>query len=181
MGSTYRFISSIDEAKLILDWFRALDPCPVEQSTEKGVIFYFRELGPLSDDPAQSPVVTVFLPRKVKGVLTTAGEIHFLATPAKRFPALATVSRKFRKWISEYKRVHSYKAEHDDSYDYYLEGSLRNWNSDIFALPKGLEALKIGKYFVSDNDGDVILESLCRQIRLRGVEGIEEAQQMGAD
>jgi len=176
MGKTYRFLSSPPDSGVVCEWFRNLDPAPVEQVTEKGIIFYFKHLGTLSDVPSNSPVVNVIRPQVRRGILTTAGEVHFLATPLKQFPELDRVNQVFRRWISQHPKVHSMTSVLDDSFDYYIEGSLRNWDSDIFALPSGIMALESGSYFVSDDDSEGLLDDLCKRLRLRGVTGITVAE-----
>jgi hypothetical protein len=181
MGTTYRFISALTESEEVCTWFRGLDPQPVEQTTDGGVIFYFKHLGPISDEAGCSPIVNVILPRNRRGVLTTAGEVHFLATPSDRFPELAKVSRAFRKWISQNPLLHSRIKARDDSLDDYLEGSLRNWDSEIFGLPDGIKALQAGSYFVAADDSEARVDDLCKQLQLRGVEAIQEAEQEADD
>ncbi|MES2661502.1 MAG: hypothetical protein V4689_22980 [Verrucomicrobiota bacterium] len=176
MGSTYRFLSVPADAEIVCEWFRFLDPSPVVKATEKGELYDFNHLGALADTPAESPIVNVIFPRMRRGVLTTAGEVHFLATPAKRFPELDRINQAFRKWVSRYPKVHSAKGGDDNSHDYLIEGTLRNWDSDIFALPSGIKALKAGHYFVADDDSEGRLDDLCKQLRLRGVGGLEEAE-----
>jgi len=174
MGATYRFITSIEEGALIQEWFRALDPCPVENTNDERTIFYFKEYGSLGADLSKSPIVSVILARKHRGILTTAAEVHFLPTPATQFPELATINRRFKKWTSQFKRVYSFHREHDDRYYYYLESGLKNIDADIYALPEGLEALEDGNYFIPDEAAMHPCEDLCRQLRLRGVTGIQE-------
>ena len=175
MGTTYRFLAVGDESNLVTDWFRTLPEPPTESPRKHGVLFCFRQFGPLTADSKTSPLVNVFLPVRKRGVLSTAGEVHFLATPLSQFPELAKINRCFRKWISQYVLVHSMSRKHDHAYDYYLEGSLKNWDSDIFALPQGLVSLQAGSYFVSGEDTEWPLEKLCRQLKLRGVTGVEDA------
>jgi hypothetical protein len=55
---------------------------------------------------------------------------------------------------------------------YYLEGSVRNFDGDIFALPDAMQALARGQYFVAEEDKGDRLDKLCKALRLRGVEGI---------
>ena len=137
---------------------------------------HFSTIGPLVDrpdgtiEPSESPVVTVFLPRTRRGVLWTVGEVHFLATPLRgRFPELHKISSKFRKWLSVHECVFSSK-KNVHSYDYYLQGSVRNCDSEVFALPCGLEALRNDQYFVADDDTDHRLQVLCQSLRLRGLQ-----------
>jgi hypothetical protein len=173
MGTTYRFIADIDEAKVIIDWFRDLPESPKESHHEVGILLYFDKFGPLLDNSESSPLVNLFLPIKLRGALTTTGEVHFLTSPMKKFPQLVEVNRKFRKWLKQFQLVFSQKADHDGHYDYYLEGSIKNWDSEVYALPLGLDALNKGRYFVSHDDKEPVLDRLCQQLRLRGVEGLK--------
>jgi hypothetical protein len=62
--------------------------------------------------------MNVFLPARRRGVLTTIGEIHFLATPLSAFPALNKVNKRFREWLKEYPGIYTHQSfavltEHD--------------------------------------------------------------------
>jgi hypothetical protein len=111
MGTTYRFLAEIDEAILIIDWFRELPEPPTENRHEDGILFYFDQVGPLLEDSKSSPLVNVFLPKKTREVLTTAGEVHFLTSPMKMFPQLVEVNRKFWKWLKQYQLVYTRKPD----------------------------------------------------------------------
>ncbi len=172
MGTTYRFLTTVDEASAVLDWFRELPEQPVESVREDGVLFYFRDFGPLNSDAKKSPVVSVFLPVLKRGVLTTIGETHFLATPLSAFPGLNRINKRFRDWLSANPCVYSHKPDFVHEWDYYLEGSAKNWDPEIFALPAGMQALQNGSYFVAGNDNDSVLDRVCQSLELRGVEGL---------
>jgi hypothetical protein len=176
MGTTYRFLASVDEGPPVLDWFRALPERPAESPRPAGAVFYFRDFGPLQAEPGRSPVVSVFLPARWRGALTTVGEVHFLATPLSAFPGLNRLSRRFRDWLRQHPCVFSRRPGFVGDYDYYLEGSIRNLGPDIFALPGGLAALQSGDYFVSEGDGGRTLDLVCRQLQLRGVSGVQTAE-----
>lgn len=173
MGVTYRFLATVDEASTVLDWFRSLPEQPVERTQDASTWFYFRDFGPFDQDVKKSPLVSVFMPRQKRGVLTTIGEVHFLATPLSAFPGLNKVSKRFREWLRENPCVFSRLPGFVHEWDYFLEGSTRNWDSDIFALPAGLVALKRGSYFVANDDGERQLDLVCRALQLRGVEGVQ--------
>jgi hypothetical protein len=64
------------------------------------------------------------------------------------------------------------RASTPGDWDYYLEGSIRNYDDKVFALPSAMDALRRGQYFVADNDDDFVLDKVCKSLRLRGVEGI---------
>jgi len=181
MGSTHRFLAIGDESDRVLDWFRSL-PNPPQETTpsSRGRWLHFREIGPLAFtgsqtgageiDPKRSPVVSFFPARRRRGVLWTAGEVHFLATPLKElFPTLDRVSRQFARWLSQFERVFSRRSPTDD-WTYYLEGSILNYDSDVYALPDAAAELRRGQYFVADDDSATAVDTLCRTLRLRGVE-----------
>jgi hypothetical protein len=177
MGVTVRFLAMEREADLVLNWFRALSSPPRAIATDRGATMHFAELGPLIGPPGpidgtSSPVVTLLLPRRRRGILLTAGEVHFLPTPLrKQFPALHEIRRDFGRWLRNFDCVFSRSSRPGD-WDYYLEGSIRNFDSDVFALPEAMAALRAGQYFVADDDTAEVLDRLCKSLRLRGVEGI---------
>ena len=173
MSVIHRFLATVEEGSTVLDWFRSLPEQPVESTREGGSLFYFRDFGPLESEPKKSPVVNVFLPARKRGVLTTIGEVHFLATPLSAFPGLNKINKQFRTWITENVCVYSHRPDFVHEWNYYLEGSAKNWDPDIFALPGGMAALKRGGYFVAECDNDFVLDRVCRSLELRGVEGVQ--------
>lgn len=64
MGTTYRYLAEIDEARLVVDWFRKLPEPPKESCHEDGVLLYFDKFGLLLEDSKSSPIVNVFIPKK---------------------------------------------------------------------------------------------------------------------
>jgi hypothetical protein len=173
MGVIHRFLATVDEGSSVLDWFRWLPERPVESAHDKGSLFYFRDFGPLQSDVKKSPVVNVFVPARKRGVLTTIGEVHFLATPLSAFRELNKLNRRFRQWLRENPCVYSHRRDFVHEWDYFLEGSAKNWDSDIYALAAGMTALQRGAYFVADYDNDFVLDRVCRALQLRGVEGVQ--------
>lgn len=172
MGTTFRYLSTVEEGSEVLDWFRARLDEKIESVRANGSLFYFRNFGPLLPDATKTPLVSVFIPERRRGVLTTIGEVHFLATPQSAFPELAKINRQFRKWLSQHTCVHSHRKNFERQWDHLLEGSSRNWDSEIYALPGGMKALQNGSYFVSLNDNDSVLDRICHVLWLRGVEGV---------
>ncbi len=173
MGTTYRFLATVEEASVVLDWFRSLPEQVVETTREGGSLFHFGGFGPRHSEAKQSPLVNVFLPVKKRGVLTTIGEVHFLATPISAFPGLNKINKGFRAWLGDKPCVYSHRPAFVHEWSYFLEGSAKNWDPDIFALPDGLAALKRGCYFVAECDDDFVLDGICRSLELRGVEGVQ--------
>lgn len=173
MGTTYRFLATVEEASIVLDWFRSLPAQPLESTRNVGSLFYFRDFGPLDSDAKKTPTVNVFLPTRKCGVLTTIGEVHFLATPLSAFPELKKINKRFRDWLSENPCVYSHRPDFVHHWDYFLEGSAKNWDPDVFALPAGMAALQRGSYFVAEGDNEFQLDRVCRALELRAVQGVQ--------
>jgi hypothetical protein len=175
MGTTYRFIADPAQPSEVVGWFRSLSTPPAEVSSEQGVTFYFKECGPLSHTPdgkldsKSSPVASVILPRIRRGVLWTVGEVHFLPTPLRvAFPGLQKVSSAFSKWLGDFECVYPNESK-DGALGYWLEGSVKNFDSPIYAFQSGFRALQSGRYFVAYRDTDHTLDNLSKVLRLRGV------------
>jgi hypothetical protein len=79
----------------------------------------------------------------------------------------------FREWLSEYPCVYSHRQDFVHEWDYFLEGSAKNWDPEVFALPEGMAALRRGCFFVAACDKDADLDLVCRTLQLRGVAGIQ--------
>ncbi|MGJ7614140.1 MULTISPECIES: hypothetical protein [unclassified Variovorax] len=177
MGATYRFIADPSKPSPVLEWFRGLASSPREMDTSRATVFHFESMGQLftradgAFDTKNSPLVNVFSPQIKRGALWTVGEVHFLPTPLRQnFPQLEATSRAFATWLKKQECVFSNKAGCENEFDYYLEGSVRNYDPPVYAFPAGLAALHQGRYFVGDDDGDSRLDKICSALRLRGVE-----------
>lgn len=176
MGTTYRFIDSpAENISSVLQWFKALPAPPEEIKTDRAVVLYFRSFGELaytgsgSIDTKRSPVVTLFLPRSMRGALWSVGEVHFLPTPLKEcFPELHKINNAFAKWLRQFQVVFS--PDGANEWNYYLEGSIQNYDPPVFGLPSGLKAIQNGQYFISDGDNEEVVDKVCSSLRLRGVQ-----------
>jgi hypothetical protein len=173
MGNTYRFLATVEESSVVLNWFRTLSEQLVETMRDGGTLFYFRDLGPLEPEAKKSPLVNVFIPVRKCGVLTTIGEVHFLATPLTAFPQLNKINKRFRAWLAENPCVYSRRPDFVHEWDYFLEGSSKSRDPDVFAFPAGLAALKQGCYFVAEDDNHFVLDRVCRSLELRDVRGVQ--------
>jgi hypothetical protein len=179
MAITYRFAASPEACSQILHWFRALAVPPTVTLTDWGAALHFKSFGEIkyksdgSIDAEVSPLVTVLLPKVRRDVLWTIGEVRFLTTPLRRlYPRLHGISTQFAKWIEEFDCVFANDAQRApvNRFDYYLEGSVRNSLEPIWALPSGVEALKNERYFIDVRDSENRVDTLCRLLRLRGIE-----------
>jgi hypothetical protein len=173
MGFTVRYLAVDGEDVLVANWFDQLHPPPDRIPLNRGEVLFFRDMGhlvwaePRTIDTAVSPIVSLVSARRARGVLWTAGEVHFLPSSMRsRFPALEHVRRQFMRWLGRFDLVYDGKP---GEWDYFLEGSIRNSGSRIYATPGAVTALNQGSYFVSDDDNDAVLDDLCRILALRGV------------
>ena len=182
MATTFRFLASPEEGQTVLDWFARLPEPPHVHPRPDGAALFFRQFGPLAltatneADPKRSPVVLLVLPQVRHGILWTAGEVQFLPERMRSsFPGLQKVLTSFRDWLRSFPvvfRLPRLPETSGGSWDYYLEGGLRNVSDEIFALPTGMAALERGQYFVWQGGGGAY-ETLLKQLRLRGVPGAE--------
>ncbi len=176
MGTSYRFLSDPAQSEVVLAWFRQLKEPPCEVVGERQIVLYFAHLGPLNYeedgktvDALASPIVTVVPPRTTHASLWTVGEVHFLTSGLRRrYPELHRVCLAFGDWLNSLECVYSLE-DREGKYSYYLEGSVRNEDSPVFAFQSGLDALQNERYFVGSRDNDARLDTICRKLRLRGV------------
>jgi hypothetical protein len=183
MATTFRFVASPQEGHLLLDWFSALSEPPEIFPRSDGVALFFRHLGPLvmtttnQLDAERSPVVLLIFPQVRHEVLWTVAEVQFLAKGmTTSFPDLQKVLIGFRKWARTFPVVFRQPKLPEVSgghWDYYLEGGIRNVSDEVFALPEGLNALELGRYFVWQGDSEGRLKTLLRMLKLRGVTNTE--------
>ncbi|SRR6266498_3734463 len=183
MGVTFRFIASPDEGRKVLSWFGELLDAPEVHPKPEGALLYFRQFGSLAKttenelDVKRSPLVSVFLPHVRRNILWTVGEVHFLADRTRSsFPGLRRVLTSFRDWLQTFPLVFRKPRLPETtggSWDYYLEGSVRNHDTDIVAFPEGMSALERGQYFVCHGDTEPRLDSILKMLRLRGVTNAE--------
>jgi len=176
MGTTFRFLEDPAAPSSVLTWFRNLEVPPREVKSEKGFTLHFQEAGPVSYhaggqvDPKASPIAMVVLPRVRRGALWTVGEVHFVAAPLReRFPAVHKISAALSKWLATHECVYSNKRK-INPFSYHLEGSVQNYDPEVFAFDSALSALNAGQYFVTEDDTEFRLDALCKMLRLRGVE-----------
>jgi hypothetical protein len=175
VATSYYFISTPADQR-VLDWFRTQPEVAEESPSERRVMLFFRQFGPLAlkpegePDASASPLVSVYLPEVRRGVLWTVGEVHFLYKPAKRFPQLEAIRKRFQTWISQNELVWDRANDGKDGYGYYLEGGIRNIAEKVYAFSAGLTAHEAGQYFIAEHDNDGVLDRVCHSLRLRGLD-----------
>lgn len=183
MATTFRFLASPEEGQMILNWFTERTEPPHVHPRPDGAALFFRQFGPLvmtatnEVDVKQSPVVLFVRPQVRHGILWTAGEVQFLAERMRSsFPELQKTLTSFRQWLRAFPLVFRQPRLPETSggsWDYYLEGGIRNVSDEIFALPAGMEALERGQYFVWQGDTEGRLDTVLKSLRLRGATNAE--------
>ncbi|GAA5172954.1 hypothetical protein [Viridibacterium curvum] len=177
MSTIYRFIEDPAATSSVRQWFKALPVPPEETETDRAIVLYFRAFGQLAYtaagaiDPKASPVVMLYLPRELRGALWSVGEVHFLPSALKAsFPELHKINTAFAKWLRQFETVFSNKPGGPSDWNYYLEGSVKNYDPPVFGLPSGYHAIQNGQYFISDGESDAVVDRVCSSLRLRGVD-----------
>lgn len=180
-GTSFYFVESPEGPSDVVAWFRALADPPEEAATDYGLALHFMSSGPLVRngdghiDAARSPVATVVLPKVRRGVLWTVGEVNFLSNlSVPENKAVRRVASSFKKWLRNQEQVYAQSRGPHSPFDYFLEGSCKNWG-DIYGLPTGLAHLRRGGYIVSSKDNDLVLDRVCKLLRLRGIDCGAEA------
>ena len=82
---------------------------------------------------------------------------------------MAKMRRDFARWIAQFPIAYDPRRDAENTFAYYLEGGAAN-SGLLYGLPSGMGALEAGRYFVGERDTESRLDSVCRTLRLRGVE-----------
>ena len=85
-------------------------------------------------------------------------------------PGYEKVTKAFRQWNRKHNVIFEQHPKTSSEFSYYLEGSIQNIASIVYALPSGLTALENGRYFIAECDAEYDLTPLLRKLRLRGME-----------
>lgn len=176
MTVSYRYLADPSEPQQVLQWFRDLPSPPIESQMDGVTRLHFRNLGALartSDfkqiDWKKSPVVHVYHPRVRRGVIWTTGTVNFDPVPLRNtFPELHKISLALKKWLSSYLCVFAH-GPHEAKYTDFLRGTIKNYDSSVYAFPSGLAALQASRTFISEGDGEIFTDKLCNEFRLMGI------------
>jgi hypothetical protein len=176
MGGIVRFLAIADDSTRVINWFRERSDVTAIVDRPDGYWVHLGAYGELARsgdaiDAKRSPLAYIVMPRAERQIIWTAGEVSFTPTPLRtQFPKLHAAYRGFTSWLRRFDQVFSYRHRASCKWDYWLEGQLRNFDVDIFALPEAFRALQSGQYFVQSDASTGELDVLCAALRLRGVE-----------
>ena len=177
--NTYRYIESPNAKSEVLVWFENNQDTKViaiEKCTYITYKDYVIDKSIKNYNKKDLPLIAVYSPRVIKKRIWTVGEIHILPTKIRnKYPELTKIEIEFKKWLISHECVFSNtKGGKVNEYNYYFEGSVINWDSKIYAMESGKEALLNEQYFVDDDISIGKLEDIYRILKLRGIE-IENA------
>lgn len=174
MAVRYSYLAIDSDTQLICDWFASLEVELTVNDRLDRTVYYFRTL---ANDPLphaekirqdQTPLVFVTKPQRIRGTLWTDGEVLFTPTPLKpQFPELHRISQSFAKWIKQFDMVFSQKPGGPSNWNYYLEAGIQNFDTALYALPRAMQALQSGQYFVHHRASAFQLDTLVKSLRLR--------------
>lgn len=174
MATTYYYLSPPGESD-VLDWFKSQPEESEEFSSPERMLLFYRQFGPLAQnakggvDAFSSPLISIYPPKTRRSALWTMGEVHF-CSKGGLFPKLERLRRRFQGWLWEKPVVWERKHDGTEGYGYYLEGSIKNIADTVYAFPAGLSAFQSGQYFVAEHDNEGVIDTLCKALRLRGVD-----------
>jgi len=173
VGERFSYLALEDDFKLLTAWFAEVPHEVTVNERSDRLIYYYRGLAKqaLTADAEQSksPLVFIMKPQKRRRTLWTDGEVLFTPTPFRRqFPALHRTCQSFAGWLRSFDLVFGQKSGSPFAWNYYLEGGIQNSDAELFALPRAMEALRQGQYFVHYRDSQARLETLSKALRLRG-------------
>ena len=164
-------------SETVLEWFDGQSQQLDVIRKDATVSIHFEDFGPIGTDESGnfaahlSPLVSVFLPRTRRGILVTVGEVHFFPSNlARAFPGLERVRRRFKSWLDTNSVAYDRKDSHRPESTYFFESGILNVADRITALPSGEALLTNGTYFVPDRSPELMLDILCKTLRLRGID-----------
>ena len=175
MAVRFHYIALEEDHQSVLDWFSALpDEITVNDRADRRLLYFHAMANsPLAHDGSvdqeRTPFVFIQKPQKKHGTLWTDAEVHFTATPLRpQFPRLHAISRSFGKWLDQFEMVFSQKNPTQSEWLYFLEAGIQNFDDKLYALPRAMDALKNGQYFIHHKASPGRLDVLAKTLRLRG-------------
>ena len=175
------YLAVDEDQEQVAEWLNALQEERTVNDRADRTVYYFRgmanePLPPIEQiDQEKTPLIFNIKPQRVRGTLWTDAEVEFTPVPLKaQFPRLYQIHLEFAKWIKSFDFVFSQKDNRFCEWNYYLEGGIRNFDAELYALPQAMKALRLGQYFVHHRKNVRGLEALAKTLRLRGY-AVEDA------
>ena len=174
MSVSYFYLGIAEDQQLVVNWFSALGIEMETNENDERIVHFFRTFArkPLlaveEIDQKTTPLVFIEKPRQVRGTLWTDAAVIFSPTPLRsQFSELNRISQSFAKWLHSFDHVFSQKRNGPKEWNYFLEAGIQNWDEELYALPKAMEALRKGQYFVHRKATTGRLDTLAKSLRLR--------------
>jgi hypothetical protein len=174
MSTSYFYLATAEDQQMVVDWFSSLGVELGTNENEERIVHYFRTFAKkpmVADeeiDQKATPLVFIEKPRLLRGTLWTDAAVVFTPSPLRsQFPALHRISQAFAKWLRTFDLVYSQEKSGAAEWNYYLEAGIQNWDAKLYALPRAMEALRNGQYFVHRKASSGRLDTLAKLLKLR--------------
>lgn len=175
MPARFSYLALDHDLALVTDWFASLKHEITVNDRPDRIVYYFRKMAfaslPIAGDVDQdvTPLVFVVKPQKRLTTLWTDSEVLFTPKPlTSQFPELDKINKAFATWLKQFDLVFTQKAPESFACKYYLEGGIKNFDQELYALPQAMAALRGGQYFVHHADTPARLNTVAKTLRLRG-------------
>jgi hypothetical protein len=131
---------------------------------------WFKEYGDLGATLDESPVLLLYPPRQLADRLWTIGRIMFPQTHLqKKYPQLDKIKKTIRRELQKGILLWNWRRPQEGEFNYYLEGSIKNRNYEVFGMPSSLTYLRREGYFIEGEETTGSLDVLRKALALRGV------------
>ena len=174
MGTIYRFIEEPGIDSEILKWFGVSRGDQSYSQIPDVISLYLREPGETTSlkNKNSPPLLDLYLPRVVRNMFWSVGEVHFLPNhPKSQHPELHAIRRSFGDWLKKRECVFPARLNGIHDWDRQFLGSAKDYESPVYALSSGLTGLECGRQFVSIKESDAMLDDVCSKINpIQGVQ-----------
>ena len=132
--------------------------------------FWFKDLGDLGPSLDESPVVLFYPPHKIADRLWTIGRFMFPQVHLqKKYPLLNKIKKTIKEELQRGILLWNWEHPQEGEFNYYLEGSIKNHDYEIYGMPSSLPYLRKEGYFIEGEETNGLLDTLRKTLALRGV------------
>ena len=131
---------------------------------------WFKEFGELGASLEESPVIVFYPPRKLANRLWTLGRILFpQSNLQKRYPQLNKIKKAIKEELKRGKLLWSWKRPQDGDFSYYMEGSIKNHDYEVYGMSSAAPYIRGAGYFIEGEETAAMMDTLRKSLALRGV------------
>lgn len=142
----------------------------VRSDQENHSRFWFKDFGELGVSLEESPVIQFYPPRKIADHLWTIGRFMFpQSNLQKKYPQLNKIKKTIKEELQRGIQLWNWKHPQEGEFNYYLEGSIKNHDYEIYGMPSSVPYLRKEGYFIEGEETVGMLDTLRKTLALRGV------------